>query len=198
MQNFARDCVEEHYPEDLLPAWINKKEFYKYMTNLFIAKIKDALMDNDHQITVDAELAFPLTSAAIDSSADILKSYTNDLTIELPDDLRDDEDCDNNSEENCCNSDENCCDDNENEDIENEDIENDDIDNNENEEDADEENADNNEENVEDEEITFDDIVQKESSSNKCQYVFSRGKNAGQNCQTKPKNGGKFCSVHSK
>jgi len=43
-----------------------------------------------------------------------------------------------------------------------------------------------------------------ESGSNKksegpcCQYVFSKGKNAGSTCPTKPKDGAEFCSKHNK
>ena len=43
-----------------------------------------------------------------------------------------------------------------------------------------------------------------DSSSNKksegpcCQYVFSKGKNAGSTCPTKPKDGAEFCSKHNK
>jgi len=38
----------------------------------------------------------------------------------------------------------------------------------------------------------------KKSEGPCCQYVFSKGKNAGSTCPTKPKDGAEFCSKHNK
>ncbi len=86
LQKFILELFDEMFPKKELPKWVKYNEFVRDMAENVFISLTDAL-EGDQTDFVPLSFMFPLVSGNVDTGASAIQMYSDDLILEIPEDV---------------------------------------------------------------------------------------------------------------